>query len=94
MDQTEEDRRTLAALLKRNNETNYPRARLIKQHLEEGQTLSGSDLTFLHRVIDHGDEALALIQRNPDFQELATKSIAFYNELLQLAIDNESGDRD
>jgi len=90
VDQREEDRRTLAALLTRTNDTHYPRARLIKQHLDEGQRLSESDLAFLHRVIDHGDEVLAIIQRNPDYQELAAKSIAFYNELLQQAIDNES----
>jgi len=52
-------------LLKRTNETHYPRAQQIKQHLDEGQVLSNSDLSFLQRVVEGGNEAVALFQANP-----------------------------
>ena len=89
MDQLEEDQRTLATLVERWNKSRFPRATEIKQRLEAGETLTSHDIEFLHTVLEDGGSILQVVERNPEYQEIAAKVIAFYGKITQLAVDNE-----
>ena len=89
MDQRDQDRLTLLAMLEQTNHWDFPRASSIQVRLARGETLTDSDLHFFHYVIDNAKTTFPLIERNPDYQELTNKGLAFYNDLLQRAIDNE-----
>ena len=89
MDQREQDRLTLLAILLRANHWQFPRASGIRVRLVRGETLTDQDIRFFHEVINGTKSSLPLVARNPDYQELTSKGLAFYNDLLQLAIENE-----
>ena len=93
MDQREEDRRTLATLLERANEFRLPRATRVKKRLAAGETLTENDIEFLHRVLEDANWMLQIVERNPDYQELASKAIALYTDITKLAVENEQVQR-
>ncbi len=93
MDQREQDRYTLVTLIRRSNTVHFPRARSIKARLENEDTLSASDLAFLHTVLDSVRTTFTIIERNAEYHDITVKGLAFYNEILQLAIDNEKVDK-
>lgn len=89
MNQKEQDRLTLLAMLERDNHWHFPRARNIQLRLDNGETLSAFDLSFIHYVLETTKSSFPVIERNPDYHELTAKEVAFYNNLLQKAIENE-----
>ncbi len=89
MDQKEEDRATLITVMDRFNKWRYPQAAEMKSRLEKGETLTERDVQFLHRVFEAAQVVLPILERNPEFHELASKAINLYSEITTLALDNE-----
>lgn len=89
MDQHEEDRATLTAVLERFEHWRYPAALEMKARLDKGETLTERDHQFLERVFEAGRELLPIIERNPSYHKLAGQAIQFFNELTKLAEQNE-----
>jgi len=71
----------LQALLTRFETQRLPRILRIKQAMDTGAKLEASDLAFLHEVIQTASQIMPLIDRNPDFQELYTRSVMLYYDI-------------
>ncbi len=89
MDQAEEDAGTIAALILRMTESRIPRARRMLEKVNDGETLSTSDIQFLKRVYKDNRANQALFKRNPDYHELMAEFIDLYAEIITKGLENE-----
>jgi hypothetical protein len=87
-EQDKTDLGTISALLKR-TKRRIPNMLAIKQRLLEGETLSDLEIVELQSILHNANDNRALVDRNPELQQLVTKMIALYEDITQLALDNE-----
>jgi hypothetical protein len=92
MDKSSKDAGTIQALLKRLNELRLPRALFLKDKVDRGETLDEHDIQFLKGVFEDAHGALALADRNPEFQPLVARLMGLYGEITSKAVENEPKD--
>lgn len=89
MDQSEKDKGTIMALVLRLKEFRLPRAKQLLEKVNRGEKLSDSDIQFLKRVYEDSRGNLSLIERNPEYQELATGFMDLYTEIIAKGAEND-----
>jgi hypothetical protein len=89
MDQEEKDAGTISALMLRMTETRLPRAQRLLEKVNDGSTLSDSDIRFLKRVFNDSRSNQSLFKRNPEFIDLISRFIDLYSEIVAKALENE-----
>ena len=89
MDQEEKDAGTISALMLRMTETRLPRAQRLLEKVNDGSTLSDSDIRFLKRVFNDSRSNQSLFKRNPEFIDLISRFIDLYSEIVEKALENE-----
>jgi len=89
MDQAEMDAGTIAALMLRMQESRLPRAERMLEKVNDGETLSDSDIRFLKGVYKDNRANQALIKRNPEYSELMSGFIDLYTEIIDKGFRNE-----
>lgn len=89
MDQEEKDAGTISALMIRMTETRLPRAQRLLEKVNDGSTLSDSDIRFLKRVFKDSRSNQSLFRRNPEFIDLISRFIDLYSEIVAKALENE-----
>lgn len=89
MTNTSNDANTIAALLKRFRNERLPRAKEIKQRVENGETLTDMDMQFLETVFKDAQHIMPLADKNPEYQELVAIAIRMYHEITEQALKNE-----
>ena len=89
MDQSEKDAGTIAVLMLRMEESRIPRAERMLEKVDQGETLSDSDMSFLHRVYEDYRANQLIIERNHDFAKLMNAFFGLYTEIIEKAIKNE-----
>ena len=89
MDQSEKDAGTISALMIRMAESRLPRAQRLLEKVNEGSTLSDSDIQFLKRVFNDSRNNQSLYKRNPEFIGLISRFIDLYSEITAKALENE-----
>lgn len=89
MDQAQEDAGTIAALMLRMTESRLPRAQRMLEKVDDGETLSTSDIQFLKRVYKDNRANQALFKRNPDYLGLMSEFIDLYAEIITKGLENE-----
>ena len=89
MEQSKKDAGTIAALMVRMKESRLPRAKLMLDKVNAGDTLSDSDIRFLKRVYEEGRGNQALVSRNPEYHGLITQFIDMYTEIITRGLENE-----
>jgi len=94
MDQAEEDAGTIAALMLRMVEHRLPRAQRMLEKVDDGETLSDSDIQFLKRVYKDNRANQALFKRNPGYLGLMSEFIDLYAEIVTKGLENEKTRRD
>jgi hypothetical protein len=80
---------TIAVLLKRAVEKRIPNILAIKERLEKGGTLSNLEITHLEEILANSKKMQEMVERHPEFQELAAKMINLYVEITRMAVENE-----
>ncbi len=91
MKQSEKDAGTIAALMLRLTENRLPRAKRILERVNDGETLSDSDIRFLKRVYQDSRSSQALIKRHPEYNNLVASFIDLYTEIITRGLENEKG---
>ncbi len=87
-EQDKTDLGTISVLLKR-TKRRIPNMLAIKQRLLKGETLSDVEIVELQSIVRNANDNRALVDRNPELQQMVTKMIALYEDITQLALDNE-----
>lgn len=89
MEQPEKDAGTIAALILRLSETRLPRAKKLLVKVNEGESLSDSDIRFLKRVYEDSRSSQALLKRHPEYNDLVSRFIGLYTEIITKGLENE-----
>ena len=90
MKQSQIDAGTIAALMIRLKETRIPRAKRMLDKVNDGQKLSDEGIAFLKRVYQDGRASRALVDRNPECQDLISRFVDLYSEIVTKALENET----
>ena len=91
MAKSSDDEGTIQVLLERLDKWRLPRVLDLKEKIDGGETLNDSDLAFLDRVLEDANSIMPLADRNPEYQALAVKIVALYNDITKKALENEKG---
>jgi len=79
----------IQALLERFQKLILPQALGMKERVDAGKRLSSMDMEFLKEVLDAANKALPMVDRHPEYKELAARAIHLYNEITARALENE-----
>jgi len=86
-----DDAGVIQVLLNRFNEQRLPRALLMKEKVERGETLEKFEVDYLAEVLVDVRAIHGLIERHPEYQEIVTKGLNLYKEITEKALANEAG---
>lgn len=79
----------ITAIVERLENQRLPKLFAMKQKLDEGKPLDDTELDFLEKTMVNGREVMAMIDKHPEYQELATKVMALYKEIIDKALQLE-----
>jgi hypothetical protein len=86
---TPKDEAAILTLVERFEKQRLPRALDIKKRVDAGERLSDTDLSFLNEVFADSRHVRTLAARAPEWQELYTRAISLYKEIMDKALENE-----
>ena len=90
MSEPSKDTGIITALAERLVKQRLPKLELLKAQLDRGESLTDYDITFLKHSLADAQENRALIERNPDIQEIAAQVAHLYKEIMEKALENEN----
>lgn len=89
MEKSESDAGVIAVLMERFEQQRLPRALSLKEKVDKGETLDDFDLAFLEEVFEDSNKIKPLLDRHPEYQELATRVISLYKEITAKGLENQ-----
>jgi hypothetical protein len=93
MSELSKDIGVLTALAQRLENTRLPRVIEMKERVERGEVLNDYDLDFLEKVFSEVGEIKPLLDRNPQYQDVAARMMQLYKEITTKALANESAQK-
>jgi hypothetical protein len=94
MTDTSKDAGVIQVLAERMEHQRLPRALDLKKKVEQGEILNDLDIQFLEEVFQDAKQIRPLIDRHPEWQELAAKLVHLYKEITQKALENEKASKE
>lgn len=89
MENETQEHGVLAVVIERLEEQDLPRALDLKDKLDQGGVLDDMDIGFLERVFADADELKPLLDRHPEYQNLAARLMDLYHAIMAQALKNE-----
>jgi hypothetical protein len=89
MDQNEKDKGMLMVLLERFNKQRLPRALAMKKKVDAGELLDDYDHKYIKELQKDASQVKPIIERNPEYKELAANIINLYKEIIEKDIENK-----
>ena len=89
MDQKEKDKGMIMVLLERFNKQRLPRALAMKKKVDSSELLDDYDHKYIKELQKDASQAMLIIERNPEYKELAAKIINMWNEIIEKDIENQ-----
>ena len=88
-----DDAGLIQVLATRMQQQRLPKALDLKKKVDRGETLNEFDIQFLEEVFRDARQGTELVERHPEWQELAIKLLQLYKEITSKALENEKADR-
>lgn len=89
MTNSTQEEKVILALVERLEKQRLPRFFDLKEKVDQGETLTDSDIDFLEDVIRDAGKIEPLIERHPEWQPIAAKVVQLYQEITEKALENE-----
>jgi len=89
MDTKDKDKGVIFVLLERFNKQRLPRALALKKKVESGELLNDYDHNLIEEVLKDTSQISSLIERNPEYKDLAARVINLWNEIIEKDIENQ-----
>ena len=89
MTEISKDAGLIQVLAERMETQRLPRALSLKDKVDQGETLDEFDIHFLKEVLHDAQQIIPLVDRNPEWQDLAARLIRLYKEITDKALKNE-----
>ncbi len=89
MADTSKDAGLIQVLAKRLETQRLPWALSLKERVDRGETLNEFDIQFLTEVFEDAQRIGPLVDRHPEWHDLATKLVGLYKEITDKALKNE-----
>jgi len=89
MTDTSKDAALIQVLVERLEKIRLPIALELKAKVDEGEVLNELDIEYLEEVLGDVDQVKPLLDRHPEWQELAARMVSLYNEITTKALENE-----
>ena len=78
----------IQVLAARMEKIRLPMALSLKEKVDRGETLNEFDIHFLEEVSQDTQEIRGLLDRHPEWNELAVKMLNLYKEITDKAVEN------
>ena len=89
MDQKEKDKGMIMVLLERFNKQRLPRALALKEKVDSGELLDDYDHKYIKELQKDTSEVMLIIERNPEYKDLAANIINLYKEIIEKDTENQ-----
>jgi hypothetical protein len=89
MSESSQDLGLITVLLERLETQQLPRALALKAKVDQGERLYDTDITFLEEVFADAGKVKPLLDRYPEYQDLAARIVNLYKEITAKALENE-----
>ena len=83
------DEGVLTVIDERMQAQRFPRALELKAKVDAGETLEDFDIDFLEKVFEDCTGLKPLLDRHPQYQELAARMMSLYHAITTQALANE-----
>jgi hypothetical protein len=93
MSEVSKDIGVLTALAQRLESKMLPRAVEMKERVDRGELLDDHDLEFLETVFRNVGDIKPLLDRNPEYQDVAGRMMQLYKAITTKALENESAQK-
>ena len=91
MTESSNDAGVLTVLMERLEKRRLPRALAIKEKVDRGERLEEWDTDYLKKIIADAQQALGLIDKYPNYQDLYARVADLYEDITRKALENEEG---
>jgi len=85
----DKDKGIILALMERFNTQRLPLAQALKTKVDSGELLDESEHQQLYQVEEDLNKVRALIERNPEYKDLAAKILNLWAEITYKEIENQ-----
>lgn len=89
MSEPSQDAGIIAVVGERLMKQRLPRLEQINTQLDRGEALTDFDIRYLKQALEDAQGNRALIERNPDLQEVAGQVMHLYKVIMDKAVANE-----
>jgi len=93
MNTKDKDKGVILVLLERFNKQRFPRALGLKKKVDSGELLDDYDHKYIEEILKDTSQVRLLIERNPEYKDLAEKTINLWNEIIEKDIENQEKER-
>ena len=89
MNESDKETGVITALLQRLEQQRLPAILAMKNKVDRGERLEDQYIEFLKQIFADANKIKPMIDKHPEYQDLAVQLISLYNEITTKALENE-----